>query len=171
MLWKHTLYCELFEDLISLPYLASLFPPNKKYRLAYRYAQISPLRTSEQGGALMEKVSEGILKKGIGELTEKVFTRTFLLRASSIAVRLNPVAIAATFAFSSLVDYYRQERREEDIVNRLQEMIQTCTDNLEFLRRIYEESLGLVGGVLKGDEIAKEGLLQRVGEVMEADWL
>jgi hypothetical protein len=94
-----------------------------------------------------------------------------LLRASSIAVRLNPVAIAATFAFSSLVDYYRQERREEELMNRLQEIIQICTENLEALRRIYEESLGLVGGVLKGYEIAKGELLQRVGEVLEADWL
>lgn len=66
LLWQHTLYCELFEDLVSLPYLAGIFPPNKKYRLVQRYAQISPLRTSEQDGALMEKVSEGILKKGIG---------------------------------------------------------------------------------------------------------
>jgi hypothetical protein len=95
-----------------------------------------------------------------------VFTRTFLLRASSIAVRLNPVAIAATFAFSSLVDYYRQERREDEIVTRLQEMIQTCTDNLEVLRRTYEESVGLVGGVLKGEEWARTELLQRVGQVL-----
>jgi hypothetical protein len=65
------------------------------------------VRAEEKGG-VMEKVSEGILKKGFGELTEKVFTRTFLLRASSIAIRLNPVAIGATFAFSSLVDYYRR---------------------------------------------------------------
>lgn len=65
-LWKHTLYCELFEDIIAIPYLASLFPSNKKYRLASKYSQLSPVRSSEKGGEMMEKVSEGVLKKGFG---------------------------------------------------------------------------------------------------------
>jgi hypothetical protein len=51
-LWRHTLYCELFEDLVAIPYLASLFPSNKKYRLAARYSQLSPART-EKGGEMM----------------------------------------------------------------------------------------------------------------------
>lgn len=170
LLWNHSLYCELFEDLVALPYLAAVFPPNKKYRLAARYAQISPVRASEKGG-VMEKVSEGILKKGFGELTEKVFTRTFLLRASSIAVRLNPVAIGATFVFSSLVDYYRRERKEEELLVRLQELIETCSENVERLRRIYEESMGLVSSVLRGEAAAGRALAERVGEVLEADWL
>jgi len=54
-----------------------------------------------------------VIKKGFGEIVEKVFTKTFLLRASSVAIRLNPIAIAATFAFSSLVDYYKKEKKEE----------------------------------------------------------
>jgi hypothetical protein len=43
--------------LVALPYLTSLFPPNKKYRLVARFAMISPLRASEKGTEMMEKVS------------------------------------------------------------------------------------------------------------------
>jgi hypothetical protein len=67
----------------------------------------------------MEKVSEGVLKKGFGEIVEKIFTKTFLLRASSIAIKLNPFAIAATFAFSSLLEYYRKEKKEGELLSKL----------------------------------------------------
>ena len=112
-LWKHTIYVELFEDLIAIPYLQQVFPKNKRYRLKHRFQELSPLRNSERTDEMVEKVSEKVIKKGFGEIVEKVFTKTFLLRASSVAIRLNPIAIAATFAFSSLVDYYKKEKKEE----------------------------------------------------------
>jgi hypothetical protein len=42
---------------------------------------------------------------------------------------------------------------------------------VEELRRAWEESLGLVGRALLGEEDAVGQLVQRVGGVMEADWL
>jgi hypothetical protein len=111
VLWKHTIYVELFEDLITIPYLEEAFPKNKRYRLKHRFQELSPLRSSERTDEMVEKVSEKVIKKGFGEIVEKLFTKTFLLRASSVAIRLNPIAIAATFAFSSLIDYYKKEKK------------------------------------------------------------
>lgn len=81
----------------------------------------------------MEKVGEGVLKKGVGELAEKIFTKTFLLRASSIAIRLNPVAIAATFAFSTLMETYRQSKREEEVASKMKALLQACKENVEVM--------------------------------------
>jgi len=52
------------------------------------------------GGKIIENVSSNLIKKTFGVIAEKMFTRTFLLQASTLAIKLNPLAIAASFAFS-----------------------------------------------------------------------
>ena len=55
---------------------------------------------SKGSGEILEKVGQNIITKSVGQIIEKVFTKTFLIRASSLAIRLNPLAMAASFAFS-----------------------------------------------------------------------
>lgn len=100
-----------------------------------------------------------------------MFTKTFLLRASSIAIRLNPVAIAATFAFSTLMDFYRQGKREEEVVAKVEQLVHACRENVEVLVGVHEECVGLMGPAIRGEEWARRELVERVRQVMEVDWL
>jgi hypothetical protein len=50
ILWKHALYCELFIDFISLPYLKEIFPSNKVYTLKARFLELSPIQNNQNEG-------------------------------------------------------------------------------------------------------------------------
>jgi len=76
-------------------------------------------------------MSEGIVKKGFSAVAEKVFTKTFILQASTLAVKLNPFAMIASFGFSELISYYRKEKKEEEANNIMQTMIVKCQESAE----------------------------------------
>ena len=117
IVWVHSLYRDLFQDLVKLPYLTHLFPKEIKYRLRANY-DINPDVTDEEEPAdISTKVSQGIMKKGVGTLAEKIFTRTILFKASSLAIRLNPLAMATSYLFSELLEVIKKTKKEDQLIN------------------------------------------------------
>ena len=64
---------------------------------------------------MTDKAKNVIMNKGFGILAEKIFTKTFILQASSLAIRLNPLSMVASYAFSELVSKYRKEKKGEEL--------------------------------------------------------
>jgi hypothetical protein len=64
-------------------------------------------------------LSSGLVNKGIGFITEKLFTKTFLLQASSLAVKLNPIAMLASFAFAELIAKLRKQKKGAQISEKI----------------------------------------------------
>lgn len=82
---------------MALPYLQTLFP-SQKYQLR---EDLCPelISLHAQGQLVTEKMSNTLVNKGFGIIAEKLFTKTFIIQASSLAIRLNPLCMVASFAF------------------------------------------------------------------------
>lgn len=150
-IWEHSLWCELLLDIVNYPYLQAVFPPSRNYRLTPRVAAINWGQKAEGREQMLEEVGANIVKKGVGSLAEKMFTRTFLLQASSIAIRLNPFALAASFAFSELLAVYRKDKKNQQAAADLKNALQKCRDSAAELSGVFEQCMGEIGRVLRGE--------------------
>lgn len=96
-------------DFISYPYLTCIFPATKVYRLNSKLIPLNSFsHATTVGSKIIEDVSSSLIKKTFGAIAEKMFTGTFLLQASTLAIRLNPIAIVASVAFSEVFGYYKK---------------------------------------------------------------
>lgn len=64
-------------------------------------------------------MSDTLVSKGIGIIAEKIFTKTFIISASSFAIRLNPICMVASFAFGELIGKYRKDKKGEEIEQKI----------------------------------------------------
>lgn len=96
-----------------MPYLWDVFKENKKYQLREEYCP--DIVGFVDKDKVADKAKNIIVNKGFGILAEKVFTKTFILQASSLAIKLNPLSMVASFAFSELISKYRKEKKGEEL--------------------------------------------------------
>ena len=85
------------------------------------YPEVIGLKMKDQ---VTDKAKNVIVNKGFGILAEKVFTKTFILQASTLAIRLNPLSMVASFAFSELISKYRKEKKGEELSEKIAEALE-----------------------------------------------
>ena len=108
------------------------------------------LKTKDQ---VTDKAKNVLVNKGFGILAEKLFTKTFILQASTLAIRLNPLSMVASYAFSELVGRYRKEKKGEELNEKIAEALEATEKKSLELKNLYEECLNLLGIAIKSEGV------------------
>lgn len=120
---------------------------------------------------MTDKAKNVLVNKGFGILAEKLFTKTFILQASTLAIRLNPLSMVASYAFSELVGKYRKEKKGEELNEKIAEALEATEKKSQELKNLYEECIGLLGVAIKSEGAEVEAFVGKLKEVLIEDWL
>lgn len=119
---------------------------------------------------MTDKAKNVLVNKGFGIIAQKLFTKTFILQASSLAIRLNPLSMVASFAFSELISKYRKEKKGQELSEKVCEALQATQKKAEELKNQYEECIGLLGPYLKKGQ-SEQKFKDKIKLVLVQDWL
>lgn len=139
---------------MTLPYLRGILPEKCRYQLKNEFLPDIVGHKVEEN--IKEKVSTSLVNKGFGIIAEKIFTKTFIIQASSLAIRLNPICMVASYAFGELITKYRKDKKGEELGEKIEEAVSLTESKADSLKNYFEECLGLLGPALRGGAQAQK---------------